>query len=484
MKKMIFTACLSFAFLTASAQSNPYIVKTKGVKKSAMTAMQDEIAEAKEEEEDESQDFISQNFKFHSLCDWEEGMKFMVMPEKIDLVVRTFTDATTGKEVSNMTLKYKTMIYKGHSESKDGHAHVDFICQEDQKPYYYEIGYGSFEDYCFQKTGVPTLAYLGDVDIAKEKLLDKKLFTKTKYYRIDTEYDGEGFQNVEVDKDMEVKVVAVGVGSRRYPVKIIVEDKDGNQFYQNVTMSKTNCGMRDDEFVADEARYLFNNSFELMDDIMSISPRNYKQFIGKVVHTKIPVKMLNEVSSKQQAIPRLAEYNVVSISPHKNDEFCTVKLRNTTTGNFFYVEALLDHTQAQTMGKENEFFGAIFAPGPGKKVVTSEASRAMIRQGHVGIGMTGDEVEMAAGEANYIEYSDGGVYYWVYERSNNKLLYVQFDGTGIVKKTSVADGPYGPGVNPETKNKKTGHGKKAARKSRGAVKPDKGWLSGKGTPLE
>mgnify|MGYP006936048899 CR=1 FL=1 len=70
MKKMIFTACLSFAFLTASAQSNPYIVKTKGAKKSAMTAMQDAIAEAKEEEEEESQDFISQNFKFHSLCDW------------------------------------------------------------------------------------------------------------------------------------------------------------------------------------------------------------------------------------------------------------------------------------------------------------------------------------------------------------------------------------------------------------------------------
>ena len=88
---------------------------------------------------------------------------------------------------------------------------------------------------------------------------------------------------------------------------------------------------------------------------------------------------------------------------------------------------------------------------------------------------------MAAGEANYIEYSDGGVYYWVYERSNNKLLFVQFDGSGIVKKTSVADGPYGPGVNPET-NKKKGNGKKTKKSN--AVKPDKGWLSGKGTPLE
>ena len=83
MKRMIFTACLAIAFLTASAQSNSYIVKTKGAKKSAQTHMQEEIAEAQLEEEESSKDFISQNFKFHSLCDWEKGMKFMVMPDTV-----------------------------------------------------------------------------------------------------------------------------------------------------------------------------------------------------------------------------------------------------------------------------------------------------------------------------------------------------------------------------------------------------------------
>ena len=324
--------------------------------------------------------------------------------------------------------------------------------------------------------GVPTLAYLGDVDIAKEKLMDKTLFTRTKHYRIDTEYDGEGYQDVEVDADMEVKVVAVGVGSRKYPVKIVVEDKNGNQFYQNVTMSKTNCGMRDDEFVADEARYLFNNSFELMDDIMSISSRNYKQFVGKIVHTKIPVRMLNEVSSKQQSIPRLAEYRIESITPHKADDYATVKLKNTTTGNFFYTEAILDMFKAE--GNENKFFGTIFAPGPGKKVVTSEATRAMIRQGHVGIGMTEDEVEMAAGEPDHVETGKGGQYFWVFQRSNNKLLYVEFDGSGVVKKTAVADGPYSPSVNPTLNS-----GKKGSKGKRTIPKADNGWMGGAGTPI-
>ena len=88
MKRTIFTACMAIAFLTASAQSNSYIVKTKGATKSAETHMADVIAEAQLDEEEASQDFISQNFKFHSLCDWEKGMKFMVMPDKYDLVVR------------------------------------------------------------------------------------------------------------------------------------------------------------------------------------------------------------------------------------------------------------------------------------------------------------------------------------------------------------------------------------------------------------
>ena len=469
MKRMFFTACMAIVFLAASAQDNPYIVKTKGVKKSAESHMADEVAEAQQEDEESAKDFISQNFKFYSLCDWWKGMKFMVMPEKYDLVVKTFTDSVSGKEVSNMTLKYKIMIYQGHSESRDGHAHVNFICQDDGKPYYYEIGYGTFEDYCFQKTGVPTLAYLGDVDTAREKLKDKTLYTKTKHYRIDTEYDGEGFQEVLVDEDMEVKVVAVGVGSRKYPVKIIVEDKDGNQFFQNVTMSKTNCGMRDDEFVTDEARYLFKNSFELQDDIMSITGKNYKQFVGKVVHTKFPTKMLNEVTSKQQAIPRLTEYKVEQITPHKNDDKATVKLKSTILGNFFYAECFLD--QYKCLNEPEEFFGAIFAPGPGKKVVTSEASRAMIRAGHVGIGMSEDEVQLAAGEPDKVEHGEGGQYFWVFNRSNNKLLYVEFDGSGVVKKTSVKDGPGAA---------KKGSAKKTSTKGKSV----KGWMSGKGTPLE
>ena len=462
MKRMVCTAFMALVFLAVSAQENPYIVKTRGAKKSAMTQMADELAEAQQEAED-AKDFIGQNFRFYSLCDWKEGMKFMVMPEKYDLVVKTFTDAATGKEVSSMPLKYKIMVYKGHHESSDGHSRIDFECQDNGKKYYYEIPSGSFEDYCYQKTGVPTLAYLGDVDIAREKLMGRTLYTKTQYYRIDTEYDGEGYQDVLVDKDMEVTVTAVGVGSRNYPVKIIVEDKDGNEFFQNVAISKTNSGMRDDEFIMDEAKYLFGNSFELVDDIMAINSYNYRVYIGKVIHTKYPTKMLNEVSKKIQNIPRLAEYVIESITPHKGDDMATVKLKNTTLGTFFFADCYLDQYKSERAPEK--FFGVMFAPGPGKKVVTSEASRAMIRQGHVGIGMSEDEVQMAAGEPDEVETGQGGQYFWIFQRSNDKLLYVEFDGSGVVKKTSVKDG---------AEVRKNG-GKKPKKK----VQPVKGWMGGK-----
>jgi len=99
---------MAFLFLVAMAQENPYIVKTRGAKKSAQAFEVSDLTGIVPEET--ATDFISQNFKFYSLCDWQEGMKFMVIPEKYDLVVKTFTDAATGKEVSSMPLKYKIMV--------------------------------------------------------------------------------------------------------------------------------------------------------------------------------------------------------------------------------------------------------------------------------------------------------------------------------------------------------------------------------------
>ena len=145
MKRAILTAGLAILLMTVSAQENSYIVKTRNAKKKV--AVENLLTDSTTVEEDETAtDFVSQYFKYHSLCNWKEGMKFMVMPEKYDLVVKTFCDASTGKEVSSMSLRHKIMTYKGKSESSDGHWRMNFQC-ENNKMYYYEIPSGSFDDY-------------------------------------------------------------------------------------------------------------------------------------------------------------------------------------------------------------------------------------------------------------------------------------------------------------------------------------------------
>lgn len=442
MKRTIFTAgfALLFAMVSAQQTANDYIVKTKSAKKTAVSESSTD-EEGQLAEEKKATDFISENFRFYSLCDWQEGMKFMVMPEKYDMVVKTFHDQNTGKEVSSMTLRHKIMIYKGHSEASDGHHRINFLCQDNNKMYYYEVPSGSFDDYCYGKLGVPTLAYLGDVDIAREKLMGRKLFTKAKLYRIDTEYDGDGYQEVPVEVSEEVTVTAVGVGTRSFPVKIIVEDSEGKEFYQNVAISKTNSGMRDDEFIMDNAKYLFSGSFELQDATMSVL-KDLSDYMGMVVHTKYTTEMITRGDGKERVlkVPRMTAFSIENILPKKNSQYVTLTLKESESRRIYFKDVTfvnVDDVTGDIDGKREDYFGYLFAQGEGKARKTSQAARAAIRAGRVIFGMTEDEVSMAMGEPDNYAESSNGRHDWIYNRSGGKLLIVHFDASGKVVSTNV-----------------------------------------------
>ena len=442
MKRVFLAAGMALMFAVASAQqtSNDYIVKTKGVKKTAVSG-EGAVPDGQASAEEEVHDFISENFKFHSLCDWKvDEMRFMVMPEKYDMVVKTFHDSSTGKEVSSMSLRHKIMVYKGHTEGSDGHAHINFLCEDNQKMYYYEVPNGTFEDYCYGKMGVPTLAYLGDVDKAREVLKDKVMFTKAKLYRIDTEYDGDGFQEVNVSPNTEVKVVAIGVGTRSYPVKIIVEDENGNQFYQSVAMSKTNCGMRDDEFIVDNEKFLFQGSFDFTGANMSVSD-NVKEYINQTVYTKHPTSMSSKGSGKvrDMKVPRFTGFIIDEIAPVKNSAYYTLTLREVESRRIYYKDVIFREEEVLNSrnASDDDYFGYIFGMGEGSAKSTSKETRAAIREGRVILGMTKDEVEMAMGEPFRKVVDSDGLDLWMYARSNNVILDVWFTDRDIVKKAKA-----------------------------------------------
>ena len=432
MKRMILLVGMAVAMLSATAQDNPYIVKTKNVKKTAVKAAI--TAEDVSNEDAEPKDFMGKNFRYYSMCDWKDGMRFMVVPEKYDLLVNTFRDANTGKEVSSARLRYHIMVYKGHEDMTNGRVHVNFYCETDNKSYYYELPNGTFDDYCYGKLGVPTLAYLGDVDKARELLMNQVLLTRTQFYRVDTEYDGDGYQDVKMAKNRAVVVKAIGVGTRAFPVKIIVEDENGEQFYQNVAMSKTNCGMRDDEFDVDNAKYLFEGSFEFTGADMAVS-KDVKSYLNQTVHTKYATGMSSKGSGKKRdvMVPRFTGFIIDEIVPQKNSEYYTLTLRETDTRRIYYKDVVFNE---ETRAPREDFFGYLFALGEGMAHSTTLETRAAIREGRVIPGMTVEEVGLAVGEPTSKVTTSDGIMEWMYPRTNSVLV-VQFDEDGIVTKAGA-----------------------------------------------
>lgn len=430
MKRVIVLVASVMAVMTAFSQES-YIVKTKNVKPSAPVTTAAGVTDAAPAEDpNEPQNFVTKNFKYRSMCDWQEGMRFMVIPEKYDLIVNTFCDAATGKEVGNGKLRHKIMIYKNHTTGSNGRERVNFLCQDDNRAYYYELPNGSFEDYCYGKLGVPTLAYLDDVDKARELLMGQTLITRQKIFYIDTQYEGDGVEEVTIPENTEVVVKAIGVGTRKFPVKIIVEDpKTGREFFQNVVLSKTNNGMRDDELIMDNKKFVFLNSFDVLmgTDVVS---SNYTDYIGKTIFTKYPTEMISKGDGRirKVKVPRLMEFVIDAISPHTTDNYVTMTLTEAESRRVYTKDVTFtnEDVTGDIDGKREDYFGYLFGIGEGKLRNSTPETRAMIRQGRVAVGMTDEEVELALGEPDNIVEAGNGRVDWIYKRTK-KLLIVQFN---------------------------------------------------------
>ena len=417
------TAAVTCVMLTAMAQGQDYIVKTNNVKPSAPQATSVTDGDITAENPNELQNFVTKNFKYHSMCDWQEGMRFMVIPEKYDLIVNTFHDAATGNEVGNGKLRHKIMVYKNHTTGSNGRERINFVCEDDNRLYYFELPLGSYEDYCYSKHGVPTLAYLDDVDRARELLLEQTLITRQPVFYIDTQYEGDGVEEIIIPENTEVVVKAVGVGTRKFPVKIIVEEpKTGRQFFQNVVMSQTNNGMRDDEFVMDNKKFLFLNSFDVLTgtDIVSTDT---KEYIGKTIFTKQPMEMTSKGDGRmrQVRVPRLMEFVIDDIIPHTDNRHFTLNLTESESRRIYSKDVTFVND-----GNSADYFGTLFGLGEGKLRNSSPETRAMIRQGRAAIGMTDEEVELALGEPDNIILGNNGTFQWQYKRTK-KLLIIQFN---------------------------------------------------------
>lgn len=448
----MFIAGMVIATTSAMAQSaDSYIVKTKGVTKTEAKVAKEKT---EKEEETEGMDFVSQNFHYYSLCDWKDGMKFMVLPEKYDLVVNTFRDAGTGKEVPSGKMRRKIMIYNDHTVGPNGRSRMNFTCQDDNKKYYFELPNGEFEDYCYNKTGVPTLAYLGDVDIAREKLVGQTLITQATDYRIDVDYESDSYEEVKVEKGMAVKVVAVGVGTRSFPVKIIVADKNGKEFYQNVAISRTNSGLRDDEFIVDNVKFTFYGSFALQSEVGEAkTPGDYAQYMNKTVYTKYATSMTSTGGNDNRVakIAKQTTFVITGITPIANSNYVTLALTEVDTGRGYTknVTFINENVAGDIDGQKEDYFDYLFGIGNAPAKSSSKSALENIRKERVVAGMTEEEVKMAVGEPDKTVDTVEGRYQWIY--TDSKLV-VTFGRNGTVVGTTS---PGGRGTTTNNRNNRS-----------------------------
>lgn len=377
-----------------------------------------------EEGAEEEVDSMSLWFPFHSLCDWQPGMRFMVMPDRRDMVIKTFADASTGHMVSSQSLLHKVMVYQGHDDANGGlHEHINFECPETDQKFYFEVPTASFDDYCFTKFGIPTLAYLDEVDSALVHLKGKKLVTVADRYYIDDPKTADGFVEIhDVPKETEVEVVAVGVGTRSFPVKIIVREESGRQFFQNVCISKTNSGLRDEEMeISNMIIHTFNGSFKLADDKMTDHPL-YQKYYGQEVYTLTECEV-KDASGITMRLPRLTVLTIKKIRSQSKSEYAKVTLYDAATGKTYTKDVLF--VNKNRIGIEDRqhdvYIDNLFALGnPGKMKGVRESNLADLKNGVVRKGFTSEEVRIALGEPSS-KGKSGGNTVWVYRSGNGSL---------------------------------------------------------------
>ena len=403
---------------------NDYFVTTSNVK-----VTQRQVSAARAEQGDgtaperERKDFISRNFRYISMCDWYPGMRFMVRPTQKDLVVRTFADARTGNMMSTRSLTDSILVYEGHANPSGSlHDQVVFHLEGDaSRKIYFEVPTATFDDYCYGQHGVPSLAYLGDVDLAIDSLVGKKVRVMERYLFQDSEVQGGNFKSVDIGdakRGTIMTISKVGVGTRDFPVKIVVKEPDkdgleGQEFFQLVAISRTNCSLRDEDFEkSDNLPHTFKGSFELLDDRMAVTPE-LQAWAGKQVFTFFDTEMTDETTQKPVRIAKMTPFTVTEIFGFGDNDMVALTLKGKRDGKTYTKQ--VSSVNTKVTGKE-EVLNELFIEGdPDNLKDIRVANLPLIQQGKVKNGFTEAEVRMALGEPSDITRTVAGSYQWIYQ---------------------------------------------------------------------
>lgn len=387
MRRFILSLFLAVGCTSLLPAQNSYLVSTTANQKSSGSN-----ADSPEH------DFINTYFRNYKLCEWAPGMKFMVIPERRDMIIPTFKDGTTNREVSSGDLRHQIFEYLGYEITERGYIRFDFSCEG--KNYYHEVKNTTLEEYCVKpKAGIPTLAFLDDVDIAKDLLVGMTLYMKTTKVRVDDPNSTSGYRETSIKLNEQVKVTAVGIGTRSFPVKIVFEDTNGNSYYLPVAISKTNCGMIDNDFIMENKNKFFPNAFSFGNVNEKTSNNLMNLYGNKSIYLK-KTAQCTSAAGEEVSLPRYTHLTIKSITSDVNSPFHTLEMAN-EKGEKFTIKSTFKSTSAiNTILQSDNYFNDLFGIGNLKAKYPSitEEMWQLISRGEVRKGMTKEECKLALGD--------------------------------------------------------------------------------------
>lgn len=352
--------------------------------------------------ESEEQLFTIKNFPYYPICDWKAGQSFMLIPEDKYGFMATLKASTTDRDVNNSKLQYKILEFKGMKEVErkshtSGGVTTQFIFESEGEQYYHEIKNSALAEICAAnpRAAIYNLVYLGDVDIARELLSEKTLYTKFTSARIDDANNNNGYREVTIPRNLEVKVTAIGAGTRECPVKIVFEDKEGNSYYRNVIFSRTNSGLIESDMVGVNYDKSFAHAFSLTNQETKSTEEVRNKYVGQPVYPKRTIEVI-KADGSILSLPRYTPLIIKSLTPSGTSTIATLKLSD-RSGTVYTITTDLHY---DVFLRNENYINDMFGYADLRKLHpnTSESTWDMISKGEVSIGMTKAECKLTLGE--------------------------------------------------------------------------------------
>jgi hypothetical protein len=212
-----------------------------------------------------------------------------------------------------------------------------------------------------------------------------------------------------------------------------VADKDGREFYQNVAISRTNSGLRDDEYgISNMIIHTFKGAFELPADNMAASSL-YKKYVGQEVFTLYSTTM-ESAQGKTTSVARLSTFRIKDIRAQRGTNYVKMTLTGTGSGREYVKQVTFksESVIGDIAGQHEDYFFNLFATGnPLKLEGVKKEHITDIQKSMVRVGYSENEVKLALGEPTG-KGQEGNYYTWTYKHPGKPYACVYFD-----KKTKL-----------------------------------------------